>query len=70
MSLSPAQVKGRIKNIAKANAADARILMRIYGIKYYLSVLLYASSFFIEDWFVTDYLLKYEKTGHFAPKIM
>ena len=48
MSLSPAQVKGRIKNIAKANAADARILMRIYGIKYYLSVLLNASSFLLK----------------------
>ena len=28
--LSPAQVKGKIKNIAKENGADPRILMRIY----------------------------------------
>ena len=30
MQLTPEQVKGRIKNIAKVNNADARILMRLY----------------------------------------
>lgn len=30
MALSQAQIKGRIKNIAKSNKADARILMRIF----------------------------------------
>lgn len=32
MQLTPEQVKGRIKNIAKVNNADARILMRLYMI--------------------------------------
>ena len=30
MQLTPEQVKGRIKNVAKENKADARTLMRIY----------------------------------------
>ena len=30
MSLTPEQIKGRIKNVAKQNNADARVLMRIY----------------------------------------
>lgn len=30
MFFTPEQVKGRIKNIAKVNQADARVLMRIY----------------------------------------
>ena len=30
MALGSAQVKGKIKNLAKSNKADARILMRIY----------------------------------------
>ena len=36
MMLSPAQVKGKIKNIAKENGADARILMRIYMMERFL----------------------------------
>ena len=36
MILSPAQVKGKIKNIAKENGADARILMRIYMMERFL----------------------------------
>ena len=36
MALSQAQVKGKIKNIAKANTADARILMRIYMMERFL----------------------------------
>lgn len=31
MQLTPEQVKGRIKNVAKENKADARTLMRIYA---------------------------------------
>lgn len=34
--LSPAQVKGKIKNIAKENGADPRILMRIYMMERFL----------------------------------
>lgn len=30
MQLTPEQVKGRIKNVANENKADARTLMRIY----------------------------------------
>jgi hypothetical protein len=33
MQLTPEQLKGRIKNTAKANHADPRMLMRIYMIE-------------------------------------
>lgn len=33
MQLTPEQVNGRIKNVAKENKADARTLMRIYMMK-------------------------------------
>ena len=36
MRLSPEQVKGRIKNIAKQNNADARILLRVYMMERFL----------------------------------
>lgn len=36
MKLTPEQVKGRIKNIAKQNDADARTLMRIYMMERFL----------------------------------
>lgn len=36
MQLTPEQVKGRIKNIAKVNNADARILMRLYMMERFL----------------------------------
>lgn len=36
MRLSPEQVKGRIKNIAKQNDADARILLRVYMMERFL----------------------------------
>lgn len=36
MQLTPEQVKGRIKNIAKENKADARTLMRIYMMERFL----------------------------------
>lgn len=36
MQLTPEQVEGRIKNIAKVNNADARILMRLYMMERFL----------------------------------
>ena len=36
MQLTPEQVKGRIKNTAKANRTDARILLRIYMMERFL----------------------------------
>lgn len=36
MHLTPEQVKGRIKNVAKENKADARTLMRIYMMERFL----------------------------------
>lgn len=36
MQLTPEQVKGRIKNVAKQNNADARTLMRIYMMERFL----------------------------------
>ena len=40
MQLTPEQVKGRIKNVAKENKADARTLMRIYMMR----MILYSSK--------------------------
>ncbi len=36
MQLTPEQIKGRIKNVAKENKADARTLMRIYMMERFL----------------------------------
>lgn len=36
MALTPAQIKGRIKNIAQKNKADARVLMRLYMMERFL----------------------------------
>ena len=36
MQLTPEQVKGRIKNVAKENKTDARTLMRIYMMERFL----------------------------------
>ena len=36
MFFTPEQVQGRIKNIAKVNQADARVLMRIYMMERFL----------------------------------
>lgn len=36
MALSAAQVKGRIKNVARKNKADPRVLMRIYAMERFL----------------------------------
>ena len=51
MPLSQAQIKGRIKNLAKTNKADARILMRIYMMERFLERLAksaYAENFIIK----------------------
>ena len=51
MAFTAEQIKGRLKNIAKQNNADARILMRIYMIERFLeriSVSQYADNFIIK----------------------
>lgn len=51
MNLSPAQLKGRIKNLAQKNHADARILIRIYMMERFLervSVSRYKDKFIIK----------------------
>lgn len=51
MQLTPEQVKGRIKNTAKTNHADARILLRIYMMERFLerlSVSPYKDNFIIK----------------------
>ena len=51
MKLTPEQVKGRIKNVAKQNDADARTLMRIYMMERFLervSVSAYRDNFIIK----------------------
>jgi len=47
MALSQAQIKGRIKNIAKSNKADARILIRIYMMERFLERI--ANSVYAEN---------------------
>ena len=51
MKLTSEQVKGRIKNVAKQNDADARTLMRIYMMERFLervSVSSYRDNFIIK----------------------
>lgn len=51
MPLSQAQIKGKIKNLAKTNKADARILMRIYMMERFLERMAksaYAENFIIK----------------------
>jgi predicted nucleotidyltransferase component of viral defense system len=51
MALTAAQVKGRIKNMAKQNSADARVLIRIYMMERFLervAVSKYAGNFIIK----------------------
>lgn len=51
MKLTPAQLKGRIKNLAQKNHADARILIRIYMMERFLerlSVFQYKDNFIIK----------------------
>lgn len=42
MKLTPDQVKGRIKNIAKTNNSDARVLMRLYMMDRFLERMAYS----------------------------
>ena len=51
MALTAEQVKGRIKNLAKQNGADARVLVRLYMMERFLervSVSQYAGNFVIK----------------------
>ena len=51
MALSESQIKGRIKNIAKSNNADARVLLRIYMMEHFLERLSksnYSDNFIIK----------------------
>ncbi len=51
MYLTPEQIKGRLRNLAKENNADARILMRIYMMERFLesiSVSKYRENFIIK----------------------
>ena len=51
MGLTAAQAKGRIKNIAAQNGADARVLMRIYMMERFLervSLSAYKDNFIIK----------------------
>ncbi len=55
MQLTPEQVKGRIKNVAKENKADARTLMRIYMMERFLERV--ASSRFKENFIIKGGML-------------
>ena len=51
MALSESQIKGRIKNIAKLNNADARVLLRIYMMEHFLERLAksnYSNNFILK----------------------
>ena len=51
MALTPEQIKGRLKNYAKENYADARVLMRIYMMERFLERVAaskYADNFIIK----------------------
>lgn len=55
MQLTPEQVKGRIKNVAKENKADARTLMRIYMMERFLERI--ASSQYKDNFIIKGGLL-------------
>lgn len=55
MQLTPEQVKGRIKNVAKENKADARTLMRIYMMERFLERV--ASSRFKDNFIIKGGML-------------
>lgn len=55
MALTPAQVKGRIKNVAKENHADARNLMRIFMMERFLERV--ASSAYSEKFIIKGGIL-------------
>ena len=55
MAIGSAQVKGKIKNLAKSNKADARILMRIYMMERFLERV--ANSKYKEDFIIKGGIL-------------
>ena len=55
MSLTPEQIKGRIKNVAKQNNADARILLRIYMMERFLERV--ANSKYADDFIIKGGIL-------------
>lgn len=61
MALTPAQLKGRIKNIAAKNNADARLLMRIYMMDRFLERL--ASSRYRDNFIIKGGILVTSMVG-------
>lgn len=59
MQLTPEQVKGRIKNVAKENKADARTLMRIYMMERFLERV--ANSQYKDNFIIKGGMLAYQK---------
>lgn len=55
MSLTPEKIKGRIKNVAKQNNADARILLRIYMMERFLERV--ANSKYVDDFIIKGGIL-------------
>ena len=55
MSLTPEQIKGRIKNVAKQNNADASILLRIYMMERFLERV--ANSKYADDFIIKGGIL-------------
>ena len=61
MAFSQEQVKGKIKNIAKENKADARILMRIYMMERFLERV--ANSAYAENFIIKGGILVTSMVG-------
>lgn len=60
MGLTDAQIRGRIKNLAKQNNADPRVLMRLYMMEHYLervSVSKYRNNFIVKGGVLVTSLL-------------
>lgn len=63
MALTGAQVRGKIKNIAKSNRADARILMRIYMMERFLERV--ANSPYSENFIIKGRYIGHVHDRHF-----
>ena len=61
MSLTPEQIKGRIKNVAKQNNADARVLLRIYMMERILERV--ANSRYADDFIIKGGILVTSMVG-------
>ena len=61
MSLTPEQIKGRIKNVAKQNNADARVLLRIYMMERFLERV--ANSRYADDFIIKGGILVTSMVG-------